>query len=60
MLFFFCEAFQTFPSRSIAVAGGIPWKLRSNLARSIYELRLQSIYLSQKPEEQIKTTSSIG
>ena len=59
MLFFFCKAFKTYQAARLLWQAGFP-EDASNLARSIYELRLQSIYLSQKPEERSKLSSSIG
>lgn len=53
MLFFFCKAFKTYQAARLLWQAGFP-EDASNLARSIYELRLQSIYLSQKPEERSK------
>ena len=53
MLFFFCKAFKTYQAARLLWQAGFPEDV-ANLARSIYELRLQSIYLGQRPEERSK------
>ena len=53
MLFFFCKAFKSYQAARLLWQAGFPEDV-TNLGRSIYELRLQSIYLSQKPEERSK------
>jgi hypothetical protein len=53
MLFFFCKAFKTYQAARLLWRAGFPEDV-SNLARSVYELRLQGIYLSQKPDERSK------
>ncbi|MGA7760570.1 MAG: DUF5677 domain-containing protein [Candidatus Binataceae bacterium] len=53
MLFFFCKSFKTYQGSRLLWQAGFP-EDAANLARSIYELRLQTIYLSQNPDERSK------
>jgi uncharacterized protein DUF5677 len=53
MLFFFSKAFKTFEAVGFLWSKGFV-EDSCVLARSVYELRLQAIYLSQAPEERSK------
>ena len=53
MLFFLCKALKSYRAMGLLLDGGYPEDARI-IGRSIYELRLQALYLAGEPEERAK------